>query len=147
MRDRFRKGSLKIDCFKTFLNGRPQSPSRPNSGQNNNKNEITVAAWYFITLLGRSDTADRLARRTALIAQELLRYKINIVTLSESRVAVEGCITEDLGGYTFSWKGYPHAQSCIHGVAFAIRSALLWFFSDILVGISPRLMKPLPEHR
>ena len=76
-------------------------------GRNNNKNKITVAAWNVRTMLDRSDTADRPARRTAFIAQELNRYKIDIAALSETRLADEGSITVDLGGYTFFLEGIP----------------------------------------
>ena len=92
-------------------------------------------------MLDRSNTTDRPDRRTSLIAKELSKYKIDIAALSESKLADEGCITEDLGGYTFFWKGYPHGESRIHGVAFAIRNVLLRFLSENPVGISPSLMK------
>ena len=42
--------------------------------------------------------ADRPARRTALIAQELSRYNVDIAALSETRLLAEGSLTEDQGG-------------------------------------------------
>jgi len=54
-----------------------------------------------------SDSSDRPARRTALIAAELHRYNIDIAALSETRLADEGSLTEVGAGYTFFWKGLP----------------------------------------
>ena len=121
----------------------------PYSGRNNNKN-LTVAAWNVRTMLDRTESTDRPARRTALIAQELSRYNIDIAALSETRLADEGSVTEDLGGYTFFWKGYPQNENRIHGVAFAVRTALLRSCVENPVGISARLMKlrvPLTNSR
>ena len=69
--------------------------------------------------------ADRPARRTALIAQELSRYNVDIAALSETRLLDEGSLTEDQGGYTFFWKGYPLDSSrSIHGIGFAVKKLL-----------------------
>ena len=114
------------------------------------KRNLTVAAWNVRTMLDRSNSTDRPARRTALIAQELQRYDIDIAALSETRLAGEGAITEDMGGYSFFWKGYPPEENRIHGVAFAIRSSLLRSCPENPVGISARLMKlriPLTNSR
>ena len=92
-------------------------------------------------MLDRSNDTDRPSRRTALIAQELSRYGVDITALSETRLADEGSITEDLGGYTFFWKGLPQQDRRIHGVAFAIRSSLLGVCEGVPVGISERLMR------
>ena len=58
------------------------------------------------TAQDQSERNDRPERRTALIAQELLRYKVDIAALSETRLADEGSLTEEGGGYTYFWKGY-----------------------------------------
>ena len=92
-------------------------------------------------MLDRPNDTDRPSRRTALIAQELSRYGVDIAALSETRLADEGSITEDLGGYTFFWKGLPQQDRRIHGVAFAIRSSLLGVCEGVPVGISERLMR------
>ena len=52
-------------------------------------------------MLDRTNLTDRPARRSALVAQELKRYNVDIAALSETRLAGEGAITEDEGGYTF----------------------------------------------
>ena len=56
--------------------------------------------WNVRTLLDRDSTA-RPERRTELSAKELARYRIDIAALSETRLADEGILKEDGGGYTF----------------------------------------------
>ena len=101
-------------------------------------------------MLDRQETTDRPARRTALISQELSKYNVDIAALSETRLADEGSLTEDLGGYTFYWKGLSQEERRIHGVGFAIRNSLLKSFHSAPIGISERLMKvrlPLSNNR
>ena len=101
-------------------------------------------------MLDRTDASDRPARRTALIAQELSRYGVDIAALSETRLADEGSIIEDHGGYTFFWKGLPQQERRIHGVGYAVRNSILEKCGTVPVGISERLMKfriPLTSHR
>ena len=64
---------------------------------------MIIGAWNVRTLLDREDTA-RPHRRTALIARELARYKIDIAALSETRFAEEGAICEPEGGTPSSGK-------------------------------------------
>ena len=102
------------------------------------------------TAQDQSERNDRPERRTALIAQELLRYKVDIAALSETTPADKCSLTEEGGGYTFFWKGYRQEEQRIHGVGFAIRSALLSSCPDNPIGISARLMKlrlPLTNNR
>ena len=61
---------------------------------------LTLASWNVRTLLGDTK-ADRPERRTALVAKELARYKVDIAPLSESRFSDRGQLTEISGGYTF----------------------------------------------
>ena len=101
-------------------------------------------------MLDRQRSTDTPARRTALIAQELTRYNIDVAALSETRLADEGSITEDLGAYTFFWKGLPQEERRIHGVGFAIKNSLMKSLSSAPTGISERLMKvrlPLCNNR
>ena len=84
------------------------------------------------------------------MAQELKRYKIDIAGLSETRLADEGSLKEEGGGYTFFWKGKPQDEDRIHGVGLAIRTALLKSIPALPVGIDERLMKlriPLGKSR
>ena len=87
---------------------------------------------------------------TALIAKELARYRIDIAALSETRLADEGILKEDGGGYTFFWLGKPEAEDRLHGVGFTIRTSLMKSVPSLPVGINERLMKlrlPLTKSR
>lgn len=92
-------------------------------------------------MLDLTIAADRPARRTALISQELSRYNVDIAALSETRLSDEGSLTEIQGGYTFYWKGLPQGERRIHGVGFAIRTPLVGLFADAPLGLNERLMR------
>ena len=79
-------------------------------------------------------------RRTALVARELGHWKLDIIALSETRFAGDGQLTEIGGGYTFFWKGKAQSEPRIHGVGFAIRTALMKHLHEQPIGISERLM-------
>ncbi|TWW56350.1 hypothetical protein D4764_08G0003370 [Takifugu flavidus] len=119
-------GRLALQC------GRKQKETK--------EKKLIFGSWNIRTLLDR-DTTERPQRRTALIAKELARYRIDIAALSETRFAEEGLICEPDGGYTFFWKGKAENEDRIHGVGFAIRSTLLRLMSDLPTGINERLMK------
>ena len=87
-----------------------------------------------------SNTNDRPQRRTALVAAELQRYKIDIAALSETRFPLEGSLNEKRAGYTFFWKGLKEEDPRIHGVGFAIRNEILKGLTEMPTGISERLM-------
>ena len=111
--------------------------------------KFILGAWNVRTLLDRAGTL-RPERRTALVAKELQRYRIDIAALSETRLADEGSLREEGVGYTFFWKGRPQAEDRIHGIGFALRTALLKSIPALPVGISKRLMKlriPLSKTR
>ena len=115
----------------------------------NQQKKLLVGAWNVRTLLDRDNTA-RPERRTALIAKELARYRIDIAALSETRFAHEGILKEDGGGYTFFWRDKPEAEDRLHGVGFAIRTSLMKSIPSLPVGINERLMKlrlPLTKSR
>ena len=44
-------------------------------------------------------------RRTALVARELARYRVDIAALSETHFPDKGQLTKISGGYTFVWSG------------------------------------------
>ena len=73
----------------------------------------------------RQDTGLGAQRRTALIACELARCNIDIAALSETRLPDEGSLVEMATGYTFFCSGLPKFARRIHGVGFAITTALL----------------------
>ena len=79
-------------------------------------------------------------RRTALIACELARYNNDIAALSETRLPDEGFLVEMGTGYTFFWSGLHTVARRIHGVGFAVRTALLQSTQESPIAIDERLM-------
>ncbi|KAL2090150.1 hypothetical protein ACEWY4_014838 [Coilia grayii] len=100
---------------------------------------MKIGAWNVRTLMDRAPS-DRPERRSAIIARELKRFNIDIAALSETRLADEGQLKEEKGGYTFFWKGKPADEARIHGVGFAIKNRLISQLSESPVGINERLM-------
>ena len=101
-------------------------------------------------MLDRPDATDRPARRTALIVLKLSRNGVDIAALSEIRLADEGSITEDRGGYSFFWRGLPQEERRIHGVGIAVKNSILEKYGTMPVGTSERQMKlriPLVNNR
>ena len=58
------------------------------------------------------------ARKTAVINDELLRLKIDIAALQETRLADSGTLKEK--DYTFFWQGKSAEHRREHGVGFAV---------------------------
>jgi len=100
---------------------------------------MRLAAWNVQTLL---DRGDRHERRTAIIARELARYRIDIAALSETRISGSTQLEEVGAGYTFFCIGHPRGRDA---------SWRRWLRSPFystevytgyaIYGISPRLMK------
>ncbi|KAK0147897.1 Craniofacial development protein 2 [Merluccius polli] len=67
------------------------------------------------------------------------RFQIDIAVLSETRLADDGQLKEEKGGYTFFWKGKPANEPRIHGVGFAIKNSLLNHLYELPVGINEHL--------
>ncbi len=102
-------------------------------------NSLILGAWNVRTLLD-NPRANRPERRTALIARELHRYKLDIVALSETRFAGEGHLKEDKGNYTFFWSGRSSEERRESGVGFAIRNSIVSHLTSLPTGLSDRLM-------
>ena len=85
---------------------------------------LNLATWNVRTLLDNT-RADRPERRTALVARELARYRVDIAALSETRLADKGQLTESGGGYTFFWSGRNSDERREAGVGFAVKSHLV----------------------
>ena len=62
-----------------------------------------------------------------------------IAALGETGLAEEDSFKER-GGFTFFWKGKPETEDKIHGVGFAIRTALLKDINSLPVGANECLM-------
>lgn len=86
------------------------------------------------------DSSDQLQRKTAILAQVLKRYRVDIAALSETHLADDGELREVGSGYTIFWKGLPASEKRQSGVGFAIRSSLVSRLDSIPKGINDRLM-------
>ncbi|BHF85016.1 hypothetical protein SprV_1002817400 [Sparganum proliferum] len=84
--------------------------------------------------------SNRPERRTALVAQELARYKVDIAALSETRFSEQGQLEEVGAGYTFFWSGRSRTERRDAGVAFAIRNDIVGRLPCLPQGINDRLM-------
>nr|XP_061823852.1 uncharacterized protein LOC133611023 [Nerophis lumbriciformis] len=111
----------------------------PPRGQKQKKHKLLIGAWNVRTLMD-NQASDRPERRTAIISRELRKFQIDIAALSETRLADEGQLKEEKGGYTFFWKGKPANEPRIHGVGFAIKNCLINHLHELPVGINERLM-------
>ncbi|KAJ3612710.1 hypothetical protein NHX12_018968 [Muraenolepis orangiensis] len=115
----------------------------PLRGQKQKRKEkqkhLRIGAWNVRTLTDNK-ASDRPERRTAIISRELRKFQIDIAALSETRLADEGQLKEEKGGYTFFWKGKPANEPRIHSVGFAIKNCLINHLHELPVGINERLM-------
>ncbi|XDV44251.1 hypothetical protein PO909_012565 [Leuciscus waleckii] len=84
------------------------------SGRNRKSKKLIVASWNIRTML---DGVSRPERRTAQIAKELQRYRVNIAALQETRVEGQGQVQEE--NYSFFWVGKTEGRRDA-GVAFAV---------------------------
>ncbi|BHF61109.1 hypothetical protein SprV_0100408000 [Sparganum proliferum] len=84
-------------------------------------------------------TSNRPKRRTALVARELARYKVNIAALSEIRSFEQGQLEGVGAGYNFR-SGCPKAERRDAGVAYAIRNDIVRRLSCLPQRINDRLM-------
>ena len=91
-------------------------------------------------MLVDSAGSDRPQRRTALVGRELGRYKLEIVTLSATRLAEVGEIEEVDAGYTFLWSGRKSEEGREAGVGVAIKTDLVCKLSGLPKGINGLLM-------
>ena len=64
----------------------------------------------------------------------------DIAALSEARLPDEGSLVEMGTGYTFFWSGLPTVARRIHGVRFAVRTALLQSTQESPIAIDERLI-------
>nr|VZI45391.1 unnamed protein product [Spirometra erinaceieuropaei] len=100
---------------------------------------LTLAAWNVRSLLN-NPRSNQPERRTALVARELARYKVDIAALSETRFS-EQCQLEEVGaGYTFFCSGRTRAERRDAGVAFAIRTDIVGRLPCLPQGINDRLI-------
>ncbi|VDL94049.1 unnamed protein product [Schistocephalus solidus] len=99
---------------------------------------LPLAAWNVRSLLD-NPRSDRPERRTALVTRELVRYKVDIAALSETRFSEQGQLEEVRAGLTFFWSGRPKAERRDAGVNIAIRNGI--------VGRRPCLLQVRHHHQ
>ncbi|BHF58986.1 hypothetical protein SprV_0100194100 [Sparganum proliferum] len=112
---------------------------RRRNRQTGRVSSLTLAAWNVRSLLD-NPRSNRPERRTALVARELARYKVDIAALSETRFSEQGQLEEVGAGYTFFWSGRPRTERRDAGVAFAIRNDIVGRLPCLPQGINDRLM-------
>nr|VZI29203.1 unnamed protein product [Spirometra erinaceieuropaei] len=101
---------------------------------------VRLPADTVLTLLRNDDLSNRPVRRTALVARELARYKVDIAALSETRFSEQGQLEVVRAGYTFFWSGRPRAERRDAGVVLAIRNDIVGRLPSLPQGINDRLM-------
>ncbi|VDM04006.1 unnamed protein product [Schistocephalus solidus] len=110
---------------------------------------LTLAAWNVRCLLD-NPRSNQSERRTALVARELVRFKVNIAALSETRFTEHGQLEVVAAGYTFFWSSRPNAERRDAGVAFAIWNDIVGRLPCLPQVINDRLMSlrlPLRGHK
>ena len=110
------------------------SSSTYNTGR---KNTMMIGQWNVRTLLDRDGT-DRPERRTALVAMELEKYRIDIAALCETRFSESGSL-DDMN-YTFFWSGKPNGERREAGVGFAIRKNIATKLTEKPKPVNERIM-------
>ena len=104
--------------------------------------KLTLASWNVRTLLdSTTSTSGRPERRSALVARELARYRVDITTLSDTRFPDKGQLIEIGGGYTFFWSDRSSVKQREAGVGFAIKDHLVEKLASIPEGLNDHLMK------
>nr|VZI26545.1 unnamed protein product [Spirometra erinaceieuropaei] len=114
----------------------PPSRCSPRCHQTGRVSPLTLAAWNVRSLLD-NPRSNRPEWRTALVAQELARYKMDIAALSKTRFSTQGQLEEVGAVYTFVWSGRPRAERRDAGVAFAIRNDIGGKFVTIISAYFP----------
>jgi len=87
-----------------------------------------------------SQDSKRPERRSALIAIELARLKVDIAALSEVRFPEEGSLRENGGGYTLYWSGKPATERRLSGVGFMVKNTIASKLETLPTGHSDRIM-------
>nr|VZI22963.1 unnamed protein product [Spirometra erinaceieuropaei] len=102
---------------------------------------LTLAALNVLSLLD-NPRSNRPERRTALVAGELARYKVDIAALSETRFSEQGQLEEVGADYTFFGSGRHRTDRRNAGIVFAIRNDIVGRLSCLPQGLNDRLMSP-----
>ena len=110
--------------------------------------DLKFASWNIRTMLDRVNV-ERPERRSAVVANELEKYNIDIAALSEVRFSDAGSIREE-AGYTIFWSGKPEGEVREHGVAIAMKNCLISKLSEDPKPVNERMITlrlPLTQNR
>ncbi|KAG7304556.1 hypothetical protein JYU34_011506 [Plutella xylostella] len=121
------------------------APSKTLNKNNYKTSKVTrFASWNVRTmLLGISNSTPSSTddipelRKTTIIDRELLRLRVDVAALQETRLLDEGSLRED--NYTFFWKGKDDGERREHGVGFAVHNSLLRC-TETPICVSERIM-------
>jgi Reverse transcriptase (RNA-dependent DNA polymerase)/Endonuclease/Exonuclease/phosphatase family len=86
------------------------------------------------------DSDSALERKTALVAKELGRYRIDIAGLSETHLLGCSQLTESTSGFTFLWSGRPEGERRQSGVGFAVSRRMIDLITGPPQNFSDRIM-------
>nr|VZI27335.1 unnamed protein product [Spirometra erinaceieuropaei] len=100
---------------------------------------LTLAAWNVRFLLD-DPRRNRPGRRTALMALELARYRVDIADLSETRFFERSQLQEVDTGYALFWNDVPKAERPDESIALAIWNDIMGRLPCLPQGINDRLM-------
>nr|VZI42995.1 unnamed protein product [Spirometra erinaceieuropaei] len=117
----------------------PPPSRRPTRGQTGRVSPLTLSAWN-VRSLSDNPKSNRPERRTALVARELTRYKVDNAALSKTRFSEQDQLEEVGVGCTFFFNGRPRAERRDAVVAFAIRNDIVGRLLCLPQGINDRLM-------
>ncbi|XP_008486019.1 uncharacterized protein LOC103522702, partial [Diaphorina citri] len=116
-------------CLMDSGGGTPTLSDNPHTtprNSSNKSNTLTVATWNIKTLLdSQHKSTANIPRRTAVIARELQRYRIDIASLQETHLKNSGKLEETNAGYTYLWSGCEDDKPNYHGVAICVRTELM----------------------
>ena len=98
--------------------------SPKNQGSIRRRPALTLGSWNVqMMLTGLTKDIHDGARKTAVISRELVRLKVDIAALQETRIAGCGSLTEK--EYTFFWLGRDEDEPRVPGVGFAVSNMLV----------------------
>ncbi|CAI9737106.1 Hypothetical predicted protein [Octopus vulgaris] len=100
---------------------------------------LNIGCWNVQTLL-ECESSECPKRRTSLVSNELRRHDLDIVALSETRLAGDGHLAESCGKYAFFWKGRKEEFRGGAGLAFTVKFTLVDKLKEFPVGINECLM-------
>ena len=121
---------------------KPRGPPNTKCSDNNSLT-VKLGTWNVRTLCPGIPSGRKVGeivptlRKTAVIARELHRLRVDIAALQETRLPESGSLRED--GYTFYWKGLGEDEPRYHGVGFAVSERLARSITTP-VGVSERIM-------